>query len=391
MVTDSLKILWVSPFLPYPDVPHAGGQAIYQWISRLAKTNEITLLCRMEKKEYAKVETIRTLFKDIHILEFNRPPDGPLQTLKITASYLRLGLMANRLLRRERFDLLHVEYINAGLGINSSIPIARIVIAHDELSKPARRRCEATTGAIKWLIAYLYWRAIRSLEYHICKKFDCILSASEQDRKILLDLDSKLPVTVLPHPVVFNPSRISNVQRETNSLIFIGAMHRDVNIDAMRYFCKKILPIIRKEIQDIRLTIVGNDPPEEILRLAGDPGIQVTGFVAALEPYYEQATIFVSPLRIGGGIIMKNLNAMAAGCPVVTTSIGNEGIGAISGEHLLIADDPVRFAEAVLKLLRNKMERMRLAASGQAFVQTQFNLELAIKQFEKVYRELCPT
>jgi glycosyltransferase involved in cell wall biosynthesis len=353
----------------------------------LAETHEITLLCRLEENERSKVEILRPSCRVIHLLEFNRPA-GPLQTLRIAFSYLRLGRMANSLLRRERFDLLQVEYIETGLGINRHIPIPSILIAHDELSKPARRRFESATRPIKRLTAYLYWRVIRILEYRICRKFNRILSASEQDRQILLGLDPKMPVIVLPHPVGIDTSLIGNASKEEKSLLFVGAMHRDVNIDAMRYFCSDILPLIRKEIPDIHLTIVGNEPPEEILRLAVDPGIRVTGFVEALEPYYEKATIVVSPIRIGGGVIMKNLDAMAGSCPVVTTSIGNEGISATPGEHLITADNPVEFAEAVLKLLWDEAERKRLAENGRAFAQTHFNLESSIRRLEEVYSEL---
>lgn len=384
-----MKILWVSPFLPYPEVPHAGGRLIYHWLSRLAQRHEITLLCRLEGKERPKVEAIRPACKEVHLLEFDRPPTGLLQVLWIVASYVRLGYMANRLLRRERFDLLHVEYVETGLGIAARIPVPRILIAHDELSKPARRRVETSTGLLARLAAYLYWQAIRSLEQRICRKFDRILAASEQDRQIFLRLDSKLPVTVLPfHPVGIDPSKIRNGPREPYRLLFAGAMHRDVNIDAMRYFCWEILPRIRQELPDVRLVIVGNEPPAEIRQLANDPGIQVTGFVTALEPYYGQATVFVSPLRIGGGIIIKNLDAMAAGCPVVTTSIGNEGIGATSGEHLLTADDPAAFAGAVMRLLRDEAERARLAENGRAFVQARFSLEATVRRLEEVYHQL---
>ncbi|MBI3752952.1 MAG: glycosyltransferase [Deltaproteobacteria bacterium] len=389
-----MKILWVSPFLPHPEAPHAGGQTIYRWLSQLARHHEITLLCRLEEKEVEMLKANQIgLIGHIRLISsvFNRPSAGPLQSIKIAASYIRLGRMANRLLRKEDFDLLHVEYIETGLGINAHTSIPRILVAHDELSKPFQRKFALTTGILKRFTTYLYWRAIGSVEHHICRKFDRILVASEQDRKTLLGLNPMLPVTVLPHPIGIDISTIGDTAREENSLLFVGAMHRDVNRDAMRYFCREILPLIRKEIPNVRLTIVGNGPPEDIIRLADSSGIMVTGFVPAIEPYYERAAVFVSPLRIGGGIIIKNLDAMAAGCPVVTTSIGNEGIGAAPCRDLLTADEPAAFAEAVVKLLMNKDERERLARNGQAFVLAHFSLESTVNLLEEAYQEMRST
>jgi glycosyltransferase involved in cell wall biosynthesis len=237
--------------------------------------------------------------------------------------------------------------------------------------------------------AYLYWHAIHALERRICRKFDRILSASEQDRQSLLALDPRLAVTILPFPVGIDPARVPPIRKEEDSLLFVGAMHRDVNVDAVRHLCREILPWIRKDRPDVRLTIVGNQPPPEILALARDRAIRVTGFVPALEPYYAAATVFVSPLRVGGGIIVKNLDAMTAGCPVVTTSIGNEGIGATPGTHLLTADDPAAFARAVVRLLRDGEERRRLAENGRRFVEARFSIDASVETLERVYREVC--
>jgi glycosyltransferase involved in cell wall biosynthesis len=111
--------------------------------------------------------------------------------------------------------------------------------------------------------------------------------------------------------------------------------------------------------------------------------------VPALEPYYARATLFVSPMRVGGGILLKNIDAMAAGCPVVTTSIGNEGVGATPGRDLVTADDPDAFARAVVRLLRDEDERRRLTEHGRQFVETRFSLDVTVKGLESAYREAC--
>ncbi|MGE5303975.1 MAG: glycosyltransferase family 4 protein [Alphaproteobacteria bacterium] len=380
-----MRILWVSPFLPHPEAPHAGGRAIYQWLSKLSENNDITLLCRLQEQELPQLDAIRPYCEEIQTITFDRRKSGLLDLFRIPFSYFRLGRIANRLSRSGRFDLLHVEYVETGLGIGRHVPIPRILIAHDELSKPARRRLALATELPMRAAHFVYWFLIGRLERRILRKFDRTLALSESDRHALLQLDPALQVGVLPIPVGIEPLRAA---RESNRLVFVGSMHRDVNVDAMLYFCREILPLIRNQWSNVRLSIVGNKPPPEILSLGEDPNIQITGFVPTLEPYYATATIFVAPLRIGGGIIVKILNAMAAGCPVVTTNIGNEGIGARPGVHLLTADEPEAFAQAVLTLLRDEKERIRLAENARAFVEPRFNIATTARVLEELYGEV---
>jgi glycosyltransferase involved in cell wall biosynthesis len=126
-----------------------------------------------------------------------------------------------------------------------------------------------------------------------------------------------------------------------------------------------------------------------VQRLGREPGVVVTGFVDRLEPYYERATLLVSPLRVGGGIISKNLDAMAAGCPVVTTTIGNEGIGATPGVEVLTADTPGAFAAAVLSLLRSSEAGRRLADAARVFVQERYSIEASLAALEREHHALA--
>jgi len=135
----------------------------------------------------------------------------------------------------------------------------------------------------------------------------------------------------------------------------------------------------------VRLTIAGAAPAAEVVALGADPGIDVTGFVEDLEPYLARATVFVSPLRVGGGIIAKNIDAMASGLPVVTSTIANEGVDATAGEQVLLADDPRAFADAVLDLLGDPARRARLARAAQAFVDGRFGARAGAAVLEEAH------
>jgi glycosyltransferase involved in cell wall biosynthesis len=360
-----MNILWVSPFLPKRSAPHTGGRALAQWIAWTAERHAVTLLCRIEPGERPEAEAWRARLAGLHLQEFRRPR-GPLAVPRIAASYARLGRAANRLLRRGHFDLLHVEYLETGLSIAATLPVPKLVIAIDELTKPARHRVGLARGPRARLGAWLYWRTIARLQKRICRKFDRILTMSENDRVTLLAIDPCLSVGVLPLPVGID-SAGGGVSRDDAGLLFVGAMHRDANADAACYFSTEVLPRVRAEVPTATFTIVGGEPTEGVRGLAAAPGVRVTGFVEALEPYYGTATAFVAPMRITGGIAGKTIDAMAAGCPVVTTTLGNDGLGATPGQHLLVADTPVEFAEAVVRLLRDPALRQRLSEAAARF------------------------
>jgi glycosyltransferase involved in cell wall biosynthesis len=359
-----------------------------QWLSRVSSTHDVTLLARVTTKELNQVADAGVGCANVHILKFDGRVDGPLALLRVVTSYIRLGRLANLICRRERFDLLHVEFVETGVAIAGHLPLPKVLVAHDELTKPARRRAALTVTASGRGAARAYLKIIERLQRRICQKFDRIFSLSEQDRLGFLAADPTLRVSTLPFPPGLDGQRVQDLDLTGRDLLFVGAMHRAENADAVRYFHREILPLILLNVPDARLTIVGADPPKDILALARAPEVSVTGYVPDLITQYSRATVVVSPVRIGGGIIAKNIDAMAAGRALVTTSVGNEGIGAVPDEHLLIGDDAAAFAAAVVRLLLNQTERRLMAARARAFVETRFTLDACVGGLEEAYHEL---
>jgi polysaccharide biosynthesis protein PslH len=381
-----MNILWVSPFLPALDAPHAGGRALARWIRWTAGRHAVTLLCRVEPHEQEAAEALRPGLAGLAVQEFQRPA-GALALPRIAASYVRLGREASRRLAAGRFDLLHVDYLETGLGIDGTLRVPKLAIAIDELARPAHHRLRLARGGRARAGAWLYWRAIQRLQRRICRKFDRILTLSEHDRTTLLTRDPSLSVGVLPFPIGIAPAAAG--ARDHAEILFVGAMHRDANIDAVQWFHDAMLPRVRVAVPAARLTVVGADPPAAVRALAAGPSIEVTGFVEALEPYYARASVFVAPLRIAGGIAGKTLDALAAGCPVVTTTLGNEAFGATPGEHLLTADTPAEFAAAVVRLLSDADLRRRLGDAGRAFAHARYDPAVAAAALENEHQRLA--
>jgi len=384
-----MKILIITPFFPYSKVYHAGGKFTYEIIKVLSQRHEIYLLSRIEPDQFVFVDEMKKFCAHIELFPFKTPETANIVSiLRIIVSYLSLGLKANKLIKSEAFDVVQVEHVETGLLIKKTRNLPMILDAHDVITKPAKRRYVASKGILKKTFNYLRWKVTTKVEKYITRKFDKIFTLSKQDKKILLKMNKDLSISVVPYPVTDTIPTLG-YKREPKTLLFAGAMHRDVNVESVLYFYEKIWPCIRQEIPDAKFYIVGNKPDQRVLALAKkDKDVVVTGFVEKLEPYYLRASVFVSPLFIGGGIIAKNLQAMAIGLPVVTTSIGNEGIEAVPDRDILIADDPDAFAEKVLFLLRDTQKWEEIAQNGRMFVLKNFGLKSVIKKIEDSYRVL---
>lgn len=377
----------MTPFFPYAEVPHAGGRFVYDIVHGLSKKHTVYLLSRITPDELKFVDTMRHLCQKIYLYPFKNPHKRNLFGLIwIALSYVVLGLKANRLVRKGEFDLAQIEFVETGLMIRSTESIPMILDVHDVLAGPWKRRYLNTRGLGRFT-HYLFWKLLEIAERHIYKKFDLIFTLSQHDRDLVLNMGITRAVEVISHPA---GSRLDftkcDVKEEPYTLLFLGAMNRDANILAVLYFYRNILPHIRSQVPQVKFYVVGNGPPVKITNLAvQDPNVMVTGYVDRVEPYYLKATVFVSPIIIGGGIIAKNLDAMAAGRAVVTTTLGNEGIGATPGKEILVADDPLEFAEKVISLLKDNKLRTEIARNGQEFVKNNFGFDFTIDRIESLY------
>ncbi|MBI4682552.1 MAG: glycosyltransferase [Nitrospirae bacterium] len=386
-----MRLLIVTPFFPRAKVHHAGGKFVYELIKALSRRHKVHLLSRIEPGEIKYVSEMEEFCEDIRIFRFGTPDrSNPLRTLFITMSYLRLALMANRLIRDHIFDIIQVEHSETGLLMKKTAHSVMILDAHDVISKPAGRRHLAARGALQRCIGWLKWQIIKKMEVHITGKFDHVFTRSAMDRDIILDLCPDVKVSVVPH-LVMSPAPADNITKEENSILFVGAMGRDVNIQAALFICKKILPLVREKIDNVKIYIAGHNPPDEVRVLADESAhVVVTGFVHDLAFYYRRAAIFVSPIFIGGGIIAKNIEAMSYGLPVVTTAIGNEGIKAVPGQDLITAETAGEFAGAVISLLKDHNRMQLIGQNARKYFENNFDMDSIINKVERIYGELCP-
>jgi sugar transferase (PEP-CTERM/EpsH1 system associated) len=229
---------------------------------------------------------------------------------------------------------------------------------------------------------------LREYEPKQAKRFDRLLLASKAD---ITDYESCLSTTALdwvPHGVdvdFYSPPRIGS--RKSGMIVITGNMHYAPNVDAVDYFCSQVFPLVREEEISAQLWIVGVRPAAAVRRWASHPGIKVTGAVADVRPYLAQAMVSVCPIRLNVGTQTKILEALAMGTPVVTTSDGNRGVGATSGEHLYVADSPSEFANRVVSLLRGT-RWPDISQNGRQFVVEHFAWDKGVARLEWILHQL---
>lgn len=388
-----MKVLLVAPFLPHRKVVHAGGRFVYWLAEELGRQVDLCLLTRVSPGEEKHVQDIRDHCREVRCCHYLIPSRGGERFLSKVYSYVALGRMANAWLKQERFDLVQVEHVQAGFAIRIPRGVPAVIDCHDILTKPRERIYRNSTGIPRmWNRAVLL--GTRVLERHILEKFPLAFVRSSVDQEYFHGLLSRSRVRIVPHPcgldLVGKPR-----SHDGRTILFVGAMHRSLNVEAVLHFAKEVFPRVLGKVPGARFVVAGANPPDIVRGLAREGSrIEVLGRVEDLEGCYVSATVFVAPILVGGGIIVKILDAMAAGIPVVTTTFGNEGIGATPGEEVLIADAPDACADAVVRLLTDPETNRRIGERGRDFVRGSYSAEAIGRIVVETYRELlsakCP-
>jgi glycosyltransferase involved in cell wall biosynthesis len=266
---------------------------------------------------------------------------------------------------------------------------ARVVLGFDNvgtyqysrISRIASTRLERTR-------AWVHSRMLRCWEPRFAEHFDRCIVVSEIDRKLLLEANPNLEIDVVPNGVDTEIYRAMPYGVSARALLFIGNMAYAPCADGALWFCNEILPRIRKVVPGVEVWIVGNSPPREVAQLEGE-GVHVTGRVGSVQAYYEASAVSVVPIRAGGGTRLKILESMALGRPVVSTTVGCEGIDVEPGKHLLIGDTAERFADQVLLLLSERDLWEGISRRGREFVVREHDWNLIGNRLLEVYAEVA--
>jgi polysaccharide biosynthesis protein PslH len=373
---------------PAPSVGHAGGESLYRLMEALhARGHRLTLVARIAEEERRHLPAVEAICDAVITVVHHRSRSGP-RLPAFLRSYWAFRVALREALTAQRPDLLHVETTQTALAaVGLKRPPASYrtqdvnwFLLEQQLARCAGPRCMVVRA--QRLFFHL-------LETWLCRRYDLMLAISGGDLRLLSPHcdASRLLVVPLTPAVAAGDYVVPAVPGDAN-LLFVGAMGRDHNQEGIAWFLDHVWDRITAECPDARLYIVGGDPPEELVARADGARVVVTGFVDDLAPWYRSAAVFISPLRVAGGLLQKVVDAMAMGVPVVATNVCNHGVGGVPGEHLLTADGPAAFAKAVVGLLRDPEARAQMGAAAKTFVTARYDLEAALDRWEEALLRL---
>lgn len=397
-----MRILFLTAHLPFP--PFSGGRRReFELISRLGKDFEIHL-CSITKTWETDIMYISNLLyccASVNLFKavFNDnkqyaiyPNQIKRHTSEEASSYISF------LLKNKPFDVVHVEgyYLMQHLPIKPEIPV--LLVEHNiECLLNLQRFRLATIQQDK---SYYWQEYVYTLKWErtFWKRATKCVTLTTEDESNMRQLESNIDIRTIPngidHRKMIDEAASSNicknfiVSAKCPSILFVGNFLYEPNIDAALYFSQLIFPLILKDVPNAKLHLVGNAPPPEVSSLTLNKQIKVSGYVDSLTNFYKDADVVVCPLRIGGGVKVKVLEALNAGKAIVSTSIGAQGLNLSTYPSLTVSDEVADFAEKVVRFLLDPQKRYRQEQQALAYASILPTWDQATEAFVQCYKEI---
>jgi polysaccharide biosynthesis protein PslH len=389
-----MKILWACPLFLHPTTK--GGQIrtlemlrqLHRWnevhfvaLDSTGNTEGIERSAEYSSRVYPVKHTVPSKTSPAFVAQFARYAFSPVPlAVQRFASAAMRGLVAD-LVERERFDHIVCDFLAAA----PNVPCLdrAVLFQHNVETTIWQRREDTATNPLHRAVYSVQRRRMFEYERSVCRTARHVVAVSEEDAERMRNMFGLAHVSHVPTGVDLDYFAPPGESPARYDLVFVGSMDWAPNVDGMLYFISEVLPLIRRERPECRVAIVGRTPAKEIVEAGTrDPLITVTGTVPDIRPYFWESAVSIVPLRIGGGTRLKIFEAMAAKIPVVSTTVGAEGLPLKDGRHLFIADDAGTFAARCLDLLRNADARRAMAGEAWDLVRANFSWEQVARLFE---------
>jgi len=327
------KVLVIAPHLPRYD-KYSGDLRLFRLLEILSRNHDIVFLAQEDTGEGPREE---------------KRYQASLEKLNVTAHVKNFSLV--KVLRDNEFQAAIIEfYYMAGHyipRIRILQPQCRVIVDTVDIHY---RRAYSKYGVTKNPEDLANAEKTKREEIGLYGKADVIVAVTNEDAEVLSGDCPGLTIRIIPN--IHDPSPAFEENGNRN-LLFVGGFSHDPNVDAVLYFCERIFPQVRISVPECGLTVVGSNPPEQIRQLSS-ACIRIAGFVPSLAPVFRNSYISVAPLRFGAGMKGKVGEAMSEGLPVVTTSVGAQGMDLVHRRNAMICDTPGEFGESVVELFRNR-------------------------------------
>jgi len=407
-----MKILFLTQIVPYP---LDAGPKVKTWHvlrSLTGQGHSVTLVTFVRPEEVLHISVLEEICESVHVVPIRRSRIADVGYM--VRSYLTnrpflierddlrpMQDLVNNLVKEGEFNFIHADQLTmVQFAIRGAFAFPNkkpkvIFDAHNAVWSIVERMQENARWFLKPVLG-IEARRVKRYEGELLKIVDHVLAVTEVDRAGLEDAlnfskvnkdDRVAPITVVP--IAVDTQKLQPIKRKPGSknIVTLGTLHYPPNADGIRWFFNEVFPLIRERVPDVTLTIIGKNPPQDFLDLAAhDPkAIKVTGYVPDLVPYLEESALMVVPVRAGGGMRVRILEAFAYAMPVVTTTIGLEGIHATLEQDVLVADSSTDFANRVSGLLTDVSLQEKLAMNGRKLAETKYDWQVVLEAMSPIY------
>jgi glycosyltransferase involved in cell wall biosynthesis len=392
-----MRVLIVSTAFPFP--PRWGfGMRVYQLARQLAAHHDVTLLSYGDADDERNAERVR---EELDVELVSRPSGSRLakrggQALSLlsrrgfhahVANSRELQEAVDRLSAGGAFDIFQLESSLLG-GLRFPVESRVVLDEHNIEYEVFQRMEEGERSRVRRAFYRIEHARFRRFEEQVWRDVaGCVLTSDREEPVVRLAAPGT-PTRVVPNGVDLDYFRPADAPFEQNTLVFNGVLDYRPNLDAATHLVEEIWPEVRDRVPGARLKIVGRAGRENVERLR-QPGVELTGEVPDVRQYLQGAAVVAVPILMGGGTRFKVLEGLAMEKPIVSTTLGAEGLGTVHGEHLMLADDPELFASTVVALFEDPAHGQGLGRAGRKLVEERYSWVTAGERLNDFLIEVC--
>lgn len=380
------KMLFLTSRLPFPPI---GGDKLrtFNFLKYIKERYKVTLVSFVEHEmELEYLEEYRDYYDEVITILLPRMKSylncmvGLFSSTPLQIHYYNSGKLKSIIEEelQKGYDFIFCHLIRMGQYLPADKEILKVVDFTDAISLNYHRSKQYRKGLFS-LINSIESRRVLNYEHDIIRRADISIFISSIDAEFLKNSENREKIKIVANGVDLNRFQYYDGDYDSNNICFVGNMRTFPNTDAVLFFVKEVFPQLKAKKADLRFYIVGTEPGKSVQQLHNGEDIIVTGFVDDVIPYINNSALLIAPMRVGAGVQNKILEAMALGTPVVTTSIGAEGL---AQENLLIGDTPAALTEKILELVNNPETRRKKASAGRKYIESQFKWEQVLSSLD---------
>jgi glycosyltransferase involved in cell wall biosynthesis len=395
-----MNILFITTKCP---LPTNDGHSLrsFNLLKQVAAEHKVHLLSFVKyQHEYNSIEELEKICHSVQLFDvpenkskivllktliFSLLKRKPFVVCKYDTQPMRQAIQRN--LTQNSIDIVHFDMLPLAVYLDEVNGPKTVLDEHNVESMLLKQRVNTETRQLRRWFFLKQQKLLEQFERFACREVDYIVTCSQEDKNTLNNFAPCTPVEVVPNGVdsVFFAPDIA-IHEEPYSMIFVGGLNWFPNLDALQWFDKMILSDVLKEYPQAHLHIIGQQ--SEVTTWYNKDAITCHGLVEDIRPYMAKATVFVVPLRIGGGTRLKILNAMSMGKAVVSTTIGAEGLGVFSGDNIVLADKEKDFSKVVKNLFVQSEYRAKISRNGREYIAAHYQWDIIGKKLLNIYEVL---